>query len=138
MTKSLRSEIACQPLGHAGSLDRRMARSHHGDGGPRQSFGIAAYAQNQRRIVDFFQARRVGGVIDREQTHASRSGLGNLVAREFRRLACRQGLRGISLDACSLQFGQRSAEEEPKYSTRLRDLVGPAPGISEMARHSCK
>jgi hypothetical protein len=82
--QSLRGKIAGQALGHAGTIGRGMARSHHGDAGLGQHFGIAANSKDQRRIADFLQARRVRWVVHRDHGDVRGGGLGGLFPRECR------------------------------------------------------
>ncbi len=108
--QTLRRQVAREALGHARSVGRGMACPNHGDAGLGQRLGIAANAQDQRRIVDFFQARRVRGIVHREQRNVSRGGLGDLFPSQFCGLASGQRLRRDSLNAGGFKFGQRSAE----------------------------
>ena len=107
----LRGEVARQTLGHAGAIGRGVARPNHGDAGLGQHVGIAADAEDQRRIVDFLETRWIRRIFHREQGDVRRGGLGDLFPRQFRRLACRQRLGRNGLNAGALEFGQGSAED---------------------------
>ncbi len=108
--QSLRSEVASQPLRHARTVGHGMARSHHGDAGLGQHLGVAADAKDERRIVDFLGAADM-------RRHPAKPGDGggggarNFFSRQFRGLSRSQGLGRNGLDACALEFGQRSAED---------------------------
>jgi hypothetical protein len=73
-------ESARQALGHARTLRRRMAPSDHGDTRLGQHLGISANPQNERRIIDFLQARRVRRIVQSRAGDVGRRGLLQSVA----------------------------------------------------------
>ena len=87
-----------------------MASSDHGDAGLGQHFGVAAQVENERWVVDFFQAVRVERVFHGEQSHARCGGARDLVACEFRRFSRGQRLCRDVLNGRTFQFGQQRAK----------------------------
>jgi hypothetical protein len=122
--QSLGGKIAGKALSHARAIRRGMTRADHGDPGLGQHVGIAADIQDEGRIIDFFQARRVRGIVHRDDGHAGSGGLGDLFAGEFGRLARGQRLSGDGLNAGGLEFGERGAEDSFGASEVLDQLSG--------------
>jgi hypothetical protein len=107
-----------------------MTRANHGDAGPREHFGIAANAINQRRIVNFFQARRVTRIFTVTICHIRGGGARDLFPRQFRRFSGGHRLRGNGLNAGAFQFRQRGAEDCFRAAEMFHQfprLVGPRP-----------
>ena len=122
--ESLRGEIAGQPLGHARSIRRGMARPDHRDAGLGQQFRIAAHTKDQRRIVNFFQPRRIARVFLRNHCHFGGGSTRNLFASQFRGLAGSQRLRGDRLNAGGLEFRQRGAKDGLDAAQVFDELPG--------------
>ena len=140
--QSLRGQIAGQPLGHARAVGRGMARSDHGDAGLGQHFGIAANIKDQRRVVDFFQPRRIGRVVQREHGHVRRRRRARSLRARVRPIFPWQATVRKRLESRCLEFGQRCAEDGFCGRRNARPacgaLVGPRPWVREMASHSSK
>ncbi len=62
-----------------------MAGTHYGDSGTRQYGHIPAHIEDQRRIVDLFEGRRIGCVLQRDDVNARRRGAGELILSKLHR-----------------------------------------------------
>src|SRR5262249_47466097 len=57
---------------------RGVARPDHRYHRPRQRGGIATHGKQRRRVVDFGEPRRIGGLVQRDKLHPERAGGGKL------------------------------------------------------------
>jgi hypothetical protein len=125
-------EGARQALGHARTLRRRMAPSDHGDTRLGQHLGISANPQNERRIIDFLQARRVRRIVQSRAGDVGRRGLLQSVAWPVPRTCPgpTTGQRRFRCQRSPVQSEQarKTASADPRCLTSLRDFVGPRRG----------
>src|SRR5579872_4772381 len=96
-----------------------MARSHHGNTGLVQQFSIAAYIKDDWRIVDFFEAMWVEGVVHGEDGDTGVGSTGQLLSCQLGGLAGGQRLRRDDLNSSSLQFRQGGT----KYGGRRSEML---------------
>jgi len=74
-----------------------------GDAGHGQDFRIAAHPQDGRRIINFFRALGVRGIVQRNPGHVGSRG--GAISSRARRFSRGQGLGGNGLNAGAFEFG---------------------------------
>jgi hypothetical protein len=82
--QTLSREVADQALRHARTVRRGMPRSDHGDAGLDQDVDTTPDIKNERRVIDFFEARRIRRVVHGNQVHAGSGGTRDFLPRQFR------------------------------------------------------
>jgi hypothetical protein len=88
-----------------------MARSDQGNTRLGKQLGITSHIKNDRRIVDFFEPRRVAGIVHGHDGYIRCSGASHLFSRKFGGLSCGQGLGGNRLQAGTFKLGERGPED---------------------------
>jgi hypothetical protein len=86
-------EINSKTLGHAGTVWCRMARADNSDARLPEEVNCPAYVENQRRIVNLFQTRRVRRIVERDQLNAGGRCLRHLRLRQLHRFSSAERLR---------------------------------------------
>lgn len=81
-----------------------MPRSYHGDAGLGENLDTAADIKNKRRVIDFFEARRIRRVVHGDQVYASSRGTRDFLLCQLRGLSRGEGLRGQGLNAGAFRF----------------------------------
>ena len=85
---------------------------------------VAAYVENQRRIVDLFQLRRVFSIFQSDYMHTCGRDARQFVLSQFQRTAGAQRLGRNRLQPHSLQFSQRSAKDALHSAEKLHQSAG--------------
>ena len=81
-----------------------MPRSCHGDAGLGENLDTAADIKNKRRVIDFFEARRIGGVVHGDQVYTCSGGTRDFLALQLRGLSRGERLRGHGLNAGAFRY----------------------------------
>ena len=94
------------------------------------SFSIAANIKDDRRIVDFFESRRIGGVVDERTVTPSSGSPGKFFTRQLSGLSGGQGLRGDRLESRWLPVPSATREIRLLDPRNAQPTFGPssAPG----------
>ena len=87
-----------------------MASAHHRDSGLSDRVHISPYIKDERRIVDLFELRRIGGIVQADDSNSGCCDASHFVMCQFHRLAGAERLRRDGLNAGGLEFGQRGLE----------------------------
>ena len=101
-----------------------MSGTHHCNAGLREYLDVPAYVEHQGWIVDFLQARRVGGIVERDDHDPRCRGLRQFFLRQFERFPRAQRLRGNCEQALRLQFGKRRSENRRDAAKMLHQPAG--------------
>ena len=113
-------QIACQPFRHSESVGSGMASAHHRDSGLGNRVHIAPHIKNQRRIVDLFELRRIGGIVQADDRNSGCGDASHFVMCQFHRLAGAERLRRDGLNAGGFEFGQRGLENVAAHRRNAR------------------
>jgi hypothetical protein len=87
-------EINRKPFRHAGAVQRWMACANDSNAGLGEDIDCPAHVENQRRIVNLFRARRVRGIIERDQLNTRCGRSCNLLLSQFHCSTSADGLCG--------------------------------------------
>jgi hypothetical protein len=87
-----------------------MASTDYGDAGLRENIDVATHVQHQGWIVDFLEARRVRGIVERDDHCARRGCSCQLFLCQLKRLPRSHRLRRDGQQSGGLQFSERRPE----------------------------
>jgi len=86
-------EINSKTLRHAGTIWCRVARADNSDPRLPEDVNCPAHVENQRRIVNLFQTRRVRRIVKRDQLNAGGRCSRHLLLRQLHRFSSAERLR---------------------------------------------